>query len=124
MTRLMELIGIVCAFSIGDAAAMGTQPGGQQGSALSLFVPLLLMFVVLYFFMIRPAQKRQKDKERMLSALKKGDRIITAGGIYGEIQQVKEHSVVVRIAENVKVELQRSSVSSVISEEGASKESA
>lgn len=81
------------------------------------------MFVVLYFLMIRPAQKRQKDKDRMLGALKKGDRIVTAGGIHGEILQVKEQTLVVRIAENVKVELQRSSVSSVLREGQGEKES-
>jgi len=112
-------------FSISDVSALGQPAGGQQqGSVLSLFVPLLLMFVVLYIFMIRPAQKRQKEKERMLGSLKKGDRIVTAGGIYGEILQVKEHSVVVRIAENVKIELQRSSVSSVLEEGSGEKESA
>jgi preprotein translocase subunit YajC len=72
------------------------------------------MFVVLYFFMIRPQQKRQKEKEKMLDALKKGDRVLTIGGVFGEIQQVKENIVVVRIADNVKVELQRSAVSSVV----------
>jgi preprotein translocase subunit YajC len=113
---------MLMAFLHSDAWAMGQPAGGQgQSSALGLFVPLLLMFVVLYFFMIRPAQKRQKEKERMLGALKKGDRIVTSGGIHGEILQVKDQSLVVRIAENVKVELQRGSVSSVIPEEAGEK---
>lgn len=96
---------------------MGQPAGGQQGGMAGLFVPLLLMFLVLYIFMIRPAQKKQKDKEKMLNALKKGDRIVTAGGIYGDIQAVKENTVVVRIADNVKVELQRGSVSSVVEQQ-------
>ncbi|HPU86277.1 MAG TPA: preprotein translocase subunit YajC [Candidatus Latescibacteria bacterium] len=99
----------------GNAFAMGAQPsGGQASSPWGMFVPLLLMFVVLYFFMIRPQQKRQKEKEKMLEALKKGDRVLTLGGIYGDIQQVKDNVVVLRIAENVKVEVQRSAISSVV----------
>lgn len=99
----------------GDAFAMGAQPsGGQAGSPWGMFIPLALMFVVLYFFMIRPQQKRQKEKEKMLDALKKGDRVLTVGGIYGDIQQVKENTVVVRIADNVKVDVQRSAISSVV----------
>lgn len=121
---IVEPLVALLVFLHGSARALGQPGGGQsQGSALSLFVPLLLMFVVLYFFMIRPAQKRQKDKDRMLGALKKGDRIVTAGGIHAEVLQVKDQTVVVRIAENVKVELQRSSVSSVLAEGSGEKES-
>jgi preprotein translocase subunit YajC len=112
--RYMELVLAGLTLTSGSAFALGAQPGGGQASPWGMFVPLLLMFVVLYFFMIRPQQKRQKEKEKMLDALKKGDRVLTIGGVYGEIQQVKENIVVVRIADNVKVELQRSAVSSVV----------
>jgi preprotein translocase subunit YajC len=99
-----------------DALAMGQPAGGeQQGGIAGLFLPLALMFLVLYIFMIRPTQKKQKAKEQMLDALKKGDQIVTSGGILGDVQSVKESTVIVRIADNVKVELQRASVSSVIS---------
>jgi len=122
--RIAEPFVAILVFLHDGARAMGQTGGGQsQGSSLGLFIPLLLMFVVLYFLMIRPAQKRQKDKDRMLGALKKSDRIVTAGGIHGEILQVKEQTLVVRIAENVKVELQRSSVSSVLREGQGEKES-
>jgi len=101
-----------------SALAMGGAPSGQEprSGMFGLFVPLLLMFVVLYIFMIRPAQKKQKEKDRMLNSLKRGDRIVTSGGIYGDIQQVKENTVVVRIADNVKIEMQKGSVSARLSE--------
>ncbi len=119
MKRILELSGATLMLTVAQATAMAPQgAGGEQGSPLGLFVPLILMFVVLYLFMIRPAQKKQKEKDRMISALKKGDRIVTSGGIYGEITQVKDNSVIVRIDDNVKVELQRPSVSSVLNDGG------
>ena len=119
MKRTLELTAATLVLLATRASAMAPQGGGgEQGSPLGLFVPLILMFVVLYLFMIRPAQKKQKEKDRMISALKKGDRIVTSGGIYGEITQVKDNSVIVRIDDNVKIELQRPSVSAVVNDGG------
>ena len=118
MKKATELAIITVLFTISTASAGGLGgPQGSEGSAWQAFLPIIAMFAVLYFFMIRPAQKKQKQKDQMLSALKKGDQVVTSGGIFGEITQVKENSVVVRIAEGVKIELQRSSVSSVSNSE-------
>ena len=116
MRRVMERAGAVALLFVTEASAMGQSPaGGQaQGGLGAMLVPLALMFGVLYLFMIRPAQKKQKDKDRMLSALKKGDRIVTSGGIYGDIQNVKDNTVILRVADSVKIEIQRSSIGAVV----------
>ena len=73
-------------------------------------MPIVLIFIVFYFLLIRPQQKKQKEHSRMLSELRKGDRIVTNGGIYGIITNVKEKTVMMKIDENVKIELQKASV--------------
>jgi preprotein translocase subunit YajC len=90
-------------------------PGGgffESGN----FSPLILFAVIIaifYFFIIRPQNKKQKETQRMLAALKKGDKIVTIGGIHGVIQNVKESSVVVKVDEGTKLEFSRSAISSV-----------
>lgn len=90
-------------------AMMGQGGGGQGGS--EFLVMMVLIIAVMYFLIFRPQAKKQKQQRMMLEQLKKGDKIITAGGIYGTIAGVKEHTIIVKIADNVKVELNRSSVS-------------
>ena len=87
------------------AYAMGPNPqGGQgQGSGLMSFLPLILIFIIFYFLLIRPQQKRAKEQKTMLDNLKKGDKVITSGGEYGVIEEVKTNTVTVKIAENVRV---------------------
>jgi preprotein translocase subunit YajC len=77
-----------------------------------------LIFAVFYFILIRPAQKQQKQKEAMLAALKKGDRVVTSGGIYGTISGVEDQSVQLRIAENVKIRVARSAIGGLVEGEG------
>ncbi|MDR2192861.1 MAG: preprotein translocase subunit YajC [Treponema sp.] len=89
------------------------------GGALVSFVPFILIIAIFYFLIIRPQNKKQKETQKMLSALKKGDRVVTIGGIHGTIQKVKDGSVVVRVDENTKMEFSRSAISSV---EAAAKE--
>jgi preprotein translocase subunit YajC len=74
------------------------------------FLPLILVFVIFYFLVLRPQAKRQKDLQKMIGALKRGDRVVTAGGVYGEVTDVKEATVMLRISENVKVEFTKQSV--------------
>ncbi len=89
----------------GLAYAMGPAPQGGQGAGGGLmgFLPLILIFVIFYFLLIRPQQKRAKEHKTMLDNLKKGDKVITSGGEYGVVEEVKTNTVLVKIAENVRV---------------------
>lgn len=86
-------------------------PGGAEGgSGLAGFIPLILMFVIFYFLLIRPQQKRTKDHRQMVTNLKKGDRIITSGGLHGKITGLDENTMTVEIADKVRVKVARSNV--------------
>ncbi|MBF5004898.1 preprotein translocase subunit YajC [Diaphorobacter caeni] len=87
--------------------------GGLMGS-LSGMLPLVLMFVVLYFIMIRPQMKRQKEHRAMIDALAKGDEIVTAGGLLGKVSRMGEGFLHVELAEGVEVQIQRSAVTQVL----------
>lgn len=78
------------------------EPGGA-GGLISSFLPLIIIFAIFYFLLIRPQQKKAKQHREMLSAVKKGDKVITSGGIYGLVESVTDRTVVLKIAENVKV---------------------
>ncbi|MCX7824937.1 MAG: preprotein translocase subunit YajC [Verrucomicrobiae bacterium] len=96
--------------------AMGGAPNPNQPPAvqmISSLLPIVLIFVVFYFMLIRPQQKKQKEIKQMLDNLKSGDKIITTGGILGTVTNVKEKTVIVRIADNVKVEMLRSAIQTV-----------
>jgi len=79
-------------------------------SSITSFLPLILIFVVFYFFMIRPQNKKQKDIQKARAALKVGDRVLTSGGIYGKIREVKDDSFVLEISDNVRVRVEKSAV--------------
>jgi preprotein translocase subunit YajC len=89
--------------------------GGQSsgGSTLMSFLPIVAIIAIFYFLIIRPQSKKQKETKRMLDALKKGDKIVTIGGIHGVIQTVRESSVIVRVDESTKMEFSRSAIASV-----------
>ena len=92
---------------------MGTNGGGQQGgSPYGMLIMLVLMFAVIYFLLIRPQQKRQKQQQKMLSELKRGDRVITSGGMVGTIHgfNEREHTIVVKFGEETKIEFLKSSI--------------
>ncbi|WP_241014253.1 MULTISPECIES: preprotein translocase subunit YajC [Pandoraea] len=78
------------------------------------FLPLVLMFVVLYFIMIRPQMKRQKEVRNMLAALAKGDEVVTSGGLAGRISKVGETFVTVEIAENVEINVQKGAITTLL----------
>ena len=80
-------------------------------------VPIAAVFVIFYFFLIRPQQKQMKDHQRMLDSVQKGDRILTTGGLYGTIMGVKGQDLEVRFAENVKLTVARTAVSRVVASE-------
>lgn len=98
---------------IAQAQTASGQQGG--GNMLVSFLPLALMFVIFYFLLIRPQQKRQKEHQTMLKALKKGDKVVTSGGIIGSVVGVAEDKVVLKVGEDeVKLEFERSAVSSLV----------
>ncbi|GHU82546.1 hypothetical protein FACS189468_6890 [Spirochaetia bacterium] len=103
---------------------MGGFGGGespQGGNPIMQFLPIIAIIGIFYFLIIRPQSKKQKETRRMLDALKKGDRIVTIGGIHGVIQSVRESSVIVKVDENAKVEFSRSAIASVESRDKAEK---
>ena len=98
------------------AYALGAGGGAGQGSGgFTAFIPLILMFVIFYFLLIRPQQKKQKKHTEMIGNLKKGDRILTGGSIYGRITSADENSITVEIANNVRVKVARGSITTLVS---------
>jgi preprotein translocase subunit YajC len=88
--------------------------GGDMQSSLMSMLPLVLMFVVLYFVMIRPQMKKQKEHKAMVEALAKGDEVVTAGGLLGKVSKIGDSFIGVEIANGVEVQLQRSAVVQVL----------
>jgi preprotein translocase subunit YajC len=88
--------------------------GGDMQSSLMSMLPLVLMFVVLYFVMIRPQMKKQKEHRAMIEALSKGDEIVSAGGLLGRVNKLGDSHLSVEIADNVEVQMQRSAVVQVL----------
>ncbi len=97
-------------FAQGGSSAVG--PGGGMFTS---FFPLILIFIIFYFLLIRPQQKKMRVHQKMLQGLKKGDRILTAGGIYGTIVNLKGNILELKISDEVKVQLARSAVSELLS---------
>ena len=98
---------------ISSAYAQAAAGGDTQSTIMGL-LPLVLMFVVLYFVMIRPQMKRQKEHKAMVEALAKGDEVVTAGGFLGKISKIGEAYVGVELASGVEVQVQRSAVTQVL----------
>jgi preprotein translocase subunit YajC len=92
---------------------MGTGGGGEGASGFTGFIPLILMFVIFYFLLIRPQQKKTKEHRQMITSLKKGDRIVTSGGIHGRITGMDEVTLTVEIADRVRVKVARGNVSAL-----------
>ena len=103
-------------FAYGTTGTTGGAAGqGGGGSPMSLIFMIIAIFAVMYFLMIRPQQRQKKQQQSMISTLSKGDKVVTAGGIHATVAGVKDNTIIVKIAENVKVELNRSSISQVVS---------
>ena len=86
----------------------------SPGSGLIGLLPFVFIFVVMYYVMLRPQMRRQKEQARLVSALKTGDRVITSSGIHGLISNVKDTTVIVKVADNVKLEMDKTSVTNVV----------
>ncbi len=100
-------------------AMMPGDPSGGGASPFSMLLPLLGMLAIFYFLLIRPQQKRQKELRKMIDALKKGDRVITASGLYGTVAGLRDDIVVVEIADQVKVEMLKNAVTAVVARESS-----
>ena len=100
-------------------AAPAPASSGSQG--LLSFLPMILIFAAMYFLMIAPQRKKQKELQKMLEALNTGDEVVTSGGIYGEITNKKDDRFVIRIADNTKIEVGKGFVTAVVKKAGAAK---
>lgn len=85
-------------------------PGQQQPNPLVSMLPLVFIFIIFYFLLIRPQQKKQKEHEKLVQSVKTGDEVITSSGIHGTITNVKDKTLIIKIADNVKVEFDRSAI--------------
>src|SRR5436309_12293158 len=94
-----------------QSAAPQQMPGGGIGS---VFVTLIFIFIIMYFVMIRPQKKRREQQQKLITSLKTGDRVVTNGGIHGLISNVKETTVLVKVADNVKIEMDKSAITTVL----------
>jgi preprotein translocase subunit YajC len=101
-------------FFISEALAEGNGAAAGQGDPMTSLIFMIVIFAVFYFLLIRPQAKRAKEHKKMVSALNKGDEVITSGGIYGKLSNVSEDSVDVDIAEGMTIKMQRQAISSVL----------
>jgi preprotein translocase subunit YajC len=104
---LISLFGPETAHAMGTTGAQGEAAGGGSG----MLIMLVAIFAIFYFLMIRPESKRRKERQQMIDSLARGDKVVTIGGLYGEVQDVHEDRIVLRIAENIKVEVAKTAIS-------------
>ena len=90
------------------------QPSPGAGPGLFSILPFIFVFIIMYYVMLRPQMKRQKEQARLVAALKTGDRVVTASGIHGLISNVKDSTVIVKVADNVKIEMEKNAVTTVV----------
>ncbi len=105
---------------------MGAMPLAAQAEAqpnpLASFIPIILIFVIMYMLLIRPQQKKNKEHQEMIKKVKAGDRVVTAGGIHGQVTKVKDRTLTIRVADKVEIEFSRVSVASI--QDGGASDSA
>jgi len=91
--------------------------GGGGGSLISTFIMFGAIFLIFYFMIIRPQQKRAKEREKMLSNVQKGDKVVTSGGLHGVVAGIDEKTILLQVSENVKMKFERSAITSIIAKE-------
>jgi preprotein translocase subunit YajC len=109
---LVILANILCIPAVAFA-----QPAAGGASALGSFLPLILIFVFFYLFLIRPQQKKAKEHQKSLSALKRGDKVITSGGIYATVSTVRDNVLDIKIADGVTVQIAKQSIATIMTKE-------
>ncbi len=100
------------------AYAMGAPAGQEGGGGFGMFVPLILMFGIFYFLLIRPQQKKAKQHKEMLSSLKVGDEVLTGGGLYGRISEINQDILTIELSDNLKVKVNRGFISTMTDASG------
>ena len=98
------------------AQAQPATPAPGPAGGFGYFVPFIFIFIIMYFLLFRPQKKRQQEQQRLVSALKTGDKVVTNAGIHGLIANVKETTVMLKVADNVKIEVEKSAVTNVLKE--------
>ena len=108
------------AYAADLAFAASSPPGGSGGSSalLTQVVFFAAIFAIFYFLLIRPQQRQKRDREQMLSAVKKGDRVVTSSGMHGTVTGLNEHTVTLRVADQVKLEFDRSAIGRIMEAQG------
>jgi preprotein translocase subunit YajC len=108
------------------AYAMAPSPGGGgNGGGMLQILPLMIgMFAIMYFLIIRPQQKQKRERENLLRAIKKGDRVVTSGGLYGTVVGLSEHTVTLKVADQVKLDFERSAIGRIVPVAGDKESSA
>jgi preprotein translocase subunit YajC len=93
----------------------GGQSGGEGGNAFLSFLPLILIILIMYLLILRPQAKKQKERQKMLDAVKKGDQVVTAGGLHGKVVATKDDDkvLIIKVDENVKLEVERTAITSI-----------
>jgi preprotein translocase subunit YajC len=114
MKKFIDLMIILVVFLVIPSTAFA-QAGGGGTVALGSFLPLILIFVFFYLFLIRPQQKKNKEHQKSLNALKKCDKVITSGGIYATVNAVRDNVLDIKIADGVNVQITKQSIATVIS---------
>ncbi|MBK7378283.1 MAG: preprotein translocase subunit YajC [Ignavibacteriales bacterium] len=94
---------------------MAPQGGDGGGSLISTLIMFGAIFLIFYFMIIRPQQKRAKEREKMLTAMDKGDKVVTSGGLHGTIAGLDDKTVLLQVADNVKMKFERSAIASIVS---------
>ena len=108
-------------FFLDVAWAMAPSPGGGGGGGSQLMPTLVMfgaMFAIFYFLMIRPQQKQRQERDRMLSAIKRGDKVVTTSGMFGTVTNLSDKTVTLRVTDQVKLEFERSAVARVVEVQG------
>jgi preprotein translocase subunit YajC len=111
MTGVFNLLPLM--LGMPESAGSGTA-GGGGGQLVTMLVTFGLIIVVFYFLVIRPQNKKQKDAKKMLQSIKKGDRVVTIGGLHGFVESVKDDAVVLKVDDNVKLKYSKSAVAQVL----------
>lgn len=102
-------------FFIAEAIAAGPEAAaGQSAGGLASFLPLIILFAVFYFLLIRPQSKRAKEHKNMVASLAKGDEVVTNGGILGTITEIDDNYATLKVADNVEIKVQRPSISTLV----------